>query len=103
MRTLPRTTHAEEEQGLAIQHRDRGMHLERTMWSHSNPKGDHDQPIDEDRSRGVIQQDVGDDRSPRAIHTQRLVTAVNSELQQELSIIRVIDLCPYPIGGLVLE
>ena len=64
MRALTRATYAEEEQGLPIQHSDRGMHLEHTMWGNGHPKGYHNKPIDEDRSRWIIQQDIGDDRSP---------------------------------------
>ena len=58
MRALTRTADPEEDQGTTIQLGDRSMDLEHVLRCDGHTVGDHDQAVDEEECRGVIEQDI---------------------------------------------
>ena len=48
----------EEDQGTTIQLSDRSVDLEHVLRCDSYTVGDHDQAVDEEECRGVIEQDI---------------------------------------------
>ena len=58
MRTLTRTADPEEDQGTTIHLGDRSMDLEHVLGGDSYTIGDHDQAVDEEECRGVIEQNI---------------------------------------------
>ena len=103
VRTLPRTTRSQEEQRSPIDLSHRRMHLQHPMGGNSHAVDNHNEAVDEEGCRGIIQQDIRHDLPPLTVNMHHMGTLTYRHLQANPPFGKLINSCTDSFRELIFE